>query len=46
MSELEVQDVAVTTTQEVDLVELGEVSVDTKGGNGSHVLDGGGGWWF
>jgi hypothetical protein len=40
------KDVVTTTTQDSDFVELGDVSVETKGGNGSHQFDGGGGWWF
>jgi hypothetical protein len=45
-TELEMKDVVTTTTQDSDFVELGEVSVETKGGGGSHMFDGGGGWWF
>jgi hypothetical protein len=44
-TELEMKGAA-TTTQEIDFVELGEVSTDTKGGAGQNVLDGGAGWWF
>jgi len=45
-TEHEMSEVVTTTTQDLDFVELGEVSVETKGGSGSHQLDGGGGWWF
>jgi hypothetical protein len=42
----EMQDVVVTSTQGEDVVELGEVSMETKGGAGQNVFDGGPGWWF
>lgn len=45
-TEHEMSEVVMATTQDVEFVELGEISVETKGGNGSHTFDGGGGWWF
>lgn len=42
----EMQDAVMASAQERDFVELGEVSVETKGSSGSNFLDGGPGWWF
>jgi hypothetical protein len=42
----EMKDIVRTSTQERDVVELGEVSVETKGGAGTQLFDGGAGWWF
>jgi len=45
-SDQEVKDVVTTSTEDGEFVELGEVSVETKGGSGSQFLDGGPGWYL
>lgn len=45
-TEQEMQDVVMTSTREEEFVELGEASIETKGGQGTQFLDGGPGWYL
>ena len=45
-TEHEMEDAVTARAQESDVVELGEVSVDTKGCCGLNQFDGSNGYWF
>ena len=45
-NDYEVRDVVLAPARDEDFVELGEVSVETKGSQGQNVYDGGAGYYF
>jgi hypothetical protein len=42
----EMEDVVVTSAEQGEFAELGEVSVETKGGGGFYIYDGGLGYYI
>jgi hypothetical protein len=45
-NDYEVRDVVSAPAQDADVVELGDVSTETKGGGGQNFMDGGAGYYF